>query len=157
MFLVNVPIGLLALVVGWRRLPHIPGHPVPPPDALGAVLLTGGVAALTLGLVKGEDWGWGGAATVAALAAAVDRARPCSPWTLRSRRNPLVDRSLFRLRPFTGASIAMLLFSTAFGAMLLSLVVWQQDVWGWSALRPGWRSRPGRSWCRCSHSSSPAG
>ena len=32
-FLVNVPIGLLALVVGWRRLPRVPGHPVPAPDA----------------------------------------------------------------------------------------------------------------------------
>src|SRR6201990_557794 len=42
-FLVNVPIGLAALVVGWRRLPHVAGHPVPVPDALGAVLITGGV------------------------------------------------------------------------------------------------------------------
>ena len=37
-FLVNVPIGLAALVVGWRRLPEVPGHPVPRPDALGALL-----------------------------------------------------------------------------------------------------------------------
>jgi MFS family permease len=31
-FLVNVPIGLLALFVGWRRLPAVPGHAVPTPD-----------------------------------------------------------------------------------------------------------------------------
>ena len=61
-FLVNVPIGLLALVVGWRRLPEVPGHPVPAPDALGALLITGGVGALSLGLVKGGAWGWGSAA-----------------------------------------------------------------------------------------------
>lgn len=36
-FLVNVPIGIAALVVGWRRLPDVPGHPVLRPDALGAV------------------------------------------------------------------------------------------------------------------------
>src|SRR5689334_19992817 len=47
-FLVNVPIGLLALFIGWRRLPRVPGHPVPAPDALGAVLITGGVGTLTL-------------------------------------------------------------------------------------------------------------
>src|SRR3954447_20844764 len=64
-FLVNVPIGLAALVVGWRRLPRVPGHPVPSPDVLGAVLITGGVAALTLGLVKGEAWGWTSPATLA--------------------------------------------------------------------------------------------
>src|SRR3954471_1772220 len=67
-FLVNVPIGLAALVVGWRRLPHVPGHPVPRPDALGAALITGGVGALVLGLVKGPSWGWADPRTLAALA-----------------------------------------------------------------------------------------
>src|SRR5579871_3615121 len=33
-FLVNVPVGVLALVVGWRHLPRVPGHPVTAPDAL---------------------------------------------------------------------------------------------------------------------------
>ena len=51
--------------------PPSPGHPGPRPDALGAALITLGVAALTLGLVKGNDWGWGSAATVAVLAVAV--------------------------------------------------------------------------------------
>src|SRR3954449_10507752 len=57
-FLVNVPIGLVALVIGWRRLPHVPGQPVPAPDAVGALLITAGVGALVLGLVKGGSWGW---------------------------------------------------------------------------------------------------
>src|SRR5436309_9050914 len=42
-FLVNVPVGLLALVIGWRRLPRVPGHPVPVPDLLGPLLISGGV------------------------------------------------------------------------------------------------------------------
>ena len=70
-FLVNVPIGVAALVVGWLKLPDVPGHPVPRPDALGAVLVTAGVGALTFGLVQGSTWGWGSAGTVAALAASV--------------------------------------------------------------------------------------
>ena len=141
-FLVNVPIGLAALVVGWRRLPHIPGHSVPAPDALGATLLTGGVGALTLGLVKGQSWGWDSADTIAALAGAALALALFAAHTAVAR-NPLVDRSLFRLRPFTGSSIAMFLFSISFGAMLLSLVVWQQDVWGWSALATGLAIAPG--------------
>ena len=72
------------MAVGWRRLPRVEGHPVPRPDALGAVLITGGVALLTLGLVKGNDWGWGSAATIGCLAAAVRRARRCSPCTARA-------------------------------------------------------------------------
>src|SRR5436305_9972403 len=56
-FLVNVPIGLLALVVGWRRLPRVDGHLVPRPDALGALLVTGRVAALVLRPVQGGTRG----------------------------------------------------------------------------------------------------
>src|SRR4051794_40236744 len=39
-FLVNVPVGLVALAAGWRLLPRLPGHASPRPDAAGALLLT---------------------------------------------------------------------------------------------------------------------
>lgn len=141
-FFVNVPIGLLALVVGWRRLPRVAGHPVPFPDGLGALLVTAGVAALSLGLVKGEDWGWGSAATVGVLAFAALALVLFVGHCLRAR-NPLVDPKLFRVRTFSGASTVMLLFSVAFGAMLLSIVLWDQTVWGWSALQTGLAIAPG--------------
>jgi EmrB/QacA subfamily drug resistance transporter len=141
-FLVNVPIGLAALVVGWRRLPHVPGQPVPVPDAIGALLVTGGVGALVLGLVKGGSWGWGDPRTLAALAAGGLGIGLFALHCVR-HRNPLIDRSLFRLRPFTGASAVALFFSAAFGAMLLSRVLWMQDVWHWTALTTGLAIAPG--------------
>jgi MFS family permease len=141
-FLVNVPIGLAALAIGWRRLPHILGHPVPRPDALGALLITAGVGALVLGLVKGPTWGWADTRTLAALAAGAVAIGLFALHTLRSR-NPLIDRTLFRLRPFTGASAVAVFFSAAFGAMLLSRVLWMQDVWHWSALTTGLGIAPG--------------
>lgn len=141
-FLVNVPVGLVALVVGWRRLPAVPGHPGPRPDELSALLVTLGVGGLTLGLVRGGDWGWGSAATVGVLSAA---AVVLGLFALRCVRhhNPLVEPDLFRVRAFSGASLAMLLFSVSFGAMLLSIVLWMQDSWGWSALRTGLGIAPG--------------
>jgi EmrB/QacA subfamily drug resistance transporter len=141
-FLVNVPIGLAAAAIGWRRLPQVPGHPVPRPDALGAVLVTAGIAALTLGLVKGNDWGWGSAPTVIALIGAVLALALFALHCLR-HHNPLIDASLFRIRAFTGSSVVAIVFSVAFGAMLLSVVLWDQDVWGWSALRTGLAVAPG--------------
>src|SRR4051794_35399735 len=141
-FLVNVPIGLAALVIGWRRLPHVPGHAVPRPDALGAGLITAGGAALVLGLVKGPSWGWGDPRTVAALGGGLVAIALFALHTLRAR-NPLIDRDLFRLRPFTGASAVAVFFSAAFGAMLLSRVLWMQDVWHWSALTTGLAIAPG--------------
>jgi MFS family permease len=141
-FLVNVPIGVLAVVVGWRRLPRVAGHPVARPDALGAALVTAGIAALTLGLVKGNDWGWGSPATLVTLIGSTIALLLFALHTLR-HHNPLISPDLFRVRTFTGASVVAVLFSIAFGAMLLSIVLWAQDVWGWSALRTGLAVAPG--------------
>src|SRR3954470_2073290 len=141
-FLVNVPIGLVALAVGWRRLPAVPGHAGPRPDAVGALLITVGVGAFVLGLVKGPSWGWGDPRTLAALAAGALALVAFAAYTLRAR-NPLIDRALFKLRPFTGASAVAVFFSAAFGAMLLSRVLWAQDVWHWSPLTTGLAIAPG--------------
>jgi EmrB/QacA subfamily drug resistance transporter len=141
-FYVNVPVGLIAIVIGWVRLPNVPGHPVKTPDALGATLITAGVALLSLGLVEGNDWGWGSLGVVASLAAAV---LFLAVFVLRLTReaNPLFDPALFKIRAFSGASMVSALFSIAFGAMLLSIVLWMQDVWGWSALQTGLAFAPG--------------
>src|SRR5260370_31781596 len=64
-FIVNVPIGLVALVIGWRRLPEIDGHDIPRPDAWGAALVTAGGALLTFGLGNASEGG-GPSASVAA-------------------------------------------------------------------------------------------
>jgi EmrB/QacA subfamily drug resistance transporter len=141
-FLVNVPIGLIAMAIGWWKLPEVPGHDVPRPDPWAALLVTGGIGALTFAIVKVNDWGWGSfgiggsfAASIACLALFV---RHC----LKSR-NPFVDPALFRVRPFTGAALVMAPYSVAFGAMLFSVAVWEQTAWGWSALKTGLAIAPG--------------
>ncbi len=141
-FLVNVPIGAVALLVGWRRLPHVPGHATERPDALGVVLATGGIAALTFGLVEGSHWGWTSAVILASLCGSLVLVGLFVVHCLKSR-TPLVHPSLFRSRQFTGASLVAIFFSAAFGAMLLSVVLWDQGPWGWSALRSGLALAPG--------------
>jgi EmrB/QacA subfamily drug resistance transporter len=141
-FLVNVPVGIAALVIGWRRLPAIPGHATERPDALGVVLATAGIGALTFGLVKGSDWGWNSPRIFGILAGALLLIGLFVLHCLRSR-SPLIHPALFRSRSFTGASLVAIFFSAAFGAMLLSVVLWEQGVWGWSALRAGLAIAPG--------------
>ncbi|MGH9171182.1 MAG: MFS transporter [Acidimicrobiales bacterium] len=141
-FLVNVPIGIAALVVGWRRLPAVPGHPIERPDPAGVVLVTAGVGLLTLGLVIGADWGWTSWRTGLVLAAGA-AALAAFAWRCWRARNPLVDPKLFRSREFTIASIIAIFFSAAFGALLLSIVLWEQDGWGWTALHAGLAIAPG--------------
>ena len=141
-FVVNIPFGAAVLVFGWMRLPHVRGERIPYPDAFGAVLLTAGVALLTLGLVKGDVWGWGSTQAIGVLVGSVAVIGSFVLHVLRSR-NPLLDRDLFRRRSFTGASVIATLYSVAFGALLLSLVLWFQNVWHWSALHTGLAIAPG--------------
>jgi EmrB/QacA subfamily drug resistance transporter len=141
-FLINVPIGVVALIVGWRRLPRIPGHPVVRPAALGVVLATCGIALLTFGLIKGSDWGWTDGSTVGSLVGAA-ALLGLFGWHCIGSRAPLIEPSLFASRHFTGAALVALLFSASFGAMLLSIVLWVQSGWDWSALRAGLAIAPG--------------
>jgi EmrB/QacA subfamily drug resistance transporter len=141
-FLVNVPVGIVTLVIGWRRLPPIAGHLVERPDPTGVLLATTGVAALTFGLVKGPDWGWSSTAIIGTLAVSAGLTALFVVHCLTSE-NPLVHPSLFRSRQFTGASLVALLFSASFGAMLLSIVLWEEGSWGWTALRSGLAIAPG--------------
>jgi EmrB/QacA subfamily drug resistance transporter len=141
-FLVNVPIGLLAFVIGVWKLPSVPGHNVKKPGAWGAALVTFGIGALTFGITKTSDWGLTsyGVALSIALAAALLALFVAD--CLRSG-NPFIDPKLFHIRNFTGAVLVMAPYSMAFGAMLLSLALWMQNGWGWSALKTGIAIAPG--------------
>jgi hypothetical protein len=109
---------------------------------LGAALVTGGVGALSLGLVKGNAWGWGDVRTIATLIASAAALGGFALHTAR-HRNPLVSPALFGSAAFRGASVVAVLFSAAFGAMLLSIVLFAEGAWGWSALRTGLAVAPG--------------
>src|SRR5258705_11532469 len=128
-FLVNLPIGLIALIVGWRKLPRVPGHDSSHPDFGAALLVTAGVASLVFAIIKASDWGWSSPGIIAACAATVICLGCFVAHCLRSS-DPFIDPDLFRIRPFTGATLAIAPFSAAFGALLLSIVLWDQMMWG---------------------------
>jgi EmrB/QacA subfamily drug resistance transporter len=141
-FLVNFPIGIIALAIGWWKLPKIAGHDAPRPNPWDAALVTGGIGALTLAIVKVNDWGWGSPSIDLSFGLAI----VLIAWFVRrcvQSENPFVDPALFRIRPFTGAALVMAPYSAAFGAMLLSIALWEQQAWGWSALKTGLAIAPG--------------
>jgi MFS family permease len=57
-FLVNVPVGLVALFYGLSVLRESRDQTQERPDLLGSGLIVAGVGVLALGLVKAPDWGW---------------------------------------------------------------------------------------------------
>ncbi|XVQ14907.1 MFS transporter [Spirillospora sp. CA-255316] len=142
-FLVNVPLGLAALAFGPRILPGTTAKKdAARPDLAGAALLTAGIAALALGVVQSEDWGWASPEVIGSLAAA---AVLLVAFVVRSARHPspVLPLDLLRVPAFSPASLANVLFAVAFAAMLLSAVLWCQQVWQWSALRTGLAIAPG--------------
>ncbi len=141
-FLVNVPVGLVAMAIGWWKLPEIPGHEAPRPNPFDAVLVTGGIAALTFAIVKVNDWGWNSPGIGLSCAVAVVLLA-LFVWRCLRSDNPFVDPALFGIRQFTGAALVMAPYSAAFGAMLLSIALWEQAAWGWSALETGLVIAPG--------------
>jgi EmrB/QacA subfamily drug resistance transporter len=142
-FVVNLPVGLVAVVAGLRVLPHPPARPREPlPDLLGAVLLVVAVASLTGALVQAPAWGWTARRTVALLAVAIAGTalflRRCARHS-----SPLVELHLMRVRRFAIANAGTAAFSAAFAIMLLSNALWCQQVWHYSPLRTGFAMAPG--------------
>jgi EmrB/QacA subfamily drug resistance transporter len=142
-FIVNIPVGIVALVVTRRIVPDSRDENVTSrPDLGGAALLAVAIGALALGIVKGEDWGWGGGRVIGTFAVAV---AGLALFWLRSLRHhsPVIEPALLRVRPFAWSNVTAVAFTIGFGAGLLANVLWVQQVWGYSPLRTGLAVAPG--------------
>ena len=141
-FLVNLPVGLVAGAFALRLLRESRDESQERPDLLGAVILILGVGVLALGLVKAPAWGWGSARTLGAFAAA--GIALAAFWArCLTHSAPVVDPALVKVRSFAMANVAAILFSAAFAAMLLSSVLFMTGVWHYSVLKAGLLLSPG--------------
>lgn len=142
-FLVNLPIGIGALLATVRFVPDS-RDPLAGalPDLLGAVLVAVSVGAVALALVQGGTWGWGSGRTLGGFAAAVVSA---ALFWRRSGRHPVpvVEPALLRVRAFAWSNATSLAFSVAFAGNLLVVILWMQRVWGYSPLKTGLCVAPG--------------
>jgi EmrB/QacA subfamily drug resistance transporter len=141
-FLVNVPVGIGAFVVGARVLRESREPNAVRPDALGAVLLALGVGLLVGGIVEGPDVGWLDARVVLSFAGA---AALLAIVAVRCVRHPapVVDPALLRIRAFTVALGSATLFFAGFSAMLLTSVLFLTGPWHHDVLRAGLEVAPG--------------
>ncbi|WP_233160355.1 DHA2 family efflux MFS transporter permease subunit [Actinophytocola xanthii] len=126
-FFLNIPIGIVSLIMGARILEPDEPRPTERLDVLGLLLLSPGLAALIYGLAQVPAHGGFGHLEVygPALAGAV----LVAAFIVHAGRTPhaLIDLKLFRDRGFSMASITMVLFTVAFfGAMLLFPLYFQQ-------------------------------
>jgi EmrB/QacA subfamily drug resistance transporter len=142
-FFVNLLIGLPALLSARRLLRESrEDNAIGWPDMVGAVLLTIGVGALALGMVKGTDWGWASAGVIWSF---VVSAVLLAVFVLRSaaHRAPVIDFSLFRIRSFAASAAGSFLYGAGFFSLLLCNVLFLTGAWHYSALHAGAALTPG--------------
>src|SRR5215471_15865492 len=137
-FLVNVPIGVLAVAITACRVTESKSDHPTPPDWAGFALLTTGLVSLIYGLIRAGDDGWSDAGVIACLAIA---AVALAGFIAAERRvaHPMFDLSLLRVPTFAGGSIAAFAMNGSLYAVLLWLVIYLQDVLGYSAQGAGLR------------------
>ncbi len=140
-FFVNLPIGVACAVGAFRELHESRDEEHGGFDLPGFVTLSGGLFALVLGLLRGNDWGWssGRELVLFSVAAALLLAFLAVEWR---QREPMFDLSLFRVPTFAGAQITAFVISSAMFAQFLYLVLYLQNVLGYSAIASGVRFLP---------------
>jgi EmrB/QacA subfamily drug resistance transporter len=141
-FLVNVPVGLLGIVTGFRTLAERREAGAGRPDLLGAAALILAIGSLVVAIVKGQEWGWSSPQVLALLAVTVVFL-PGIWWRSERHEAPIVEPSMLRVRSFGLAVGASVLFFAGFGAMLLAGVLFLTSVWHEPVLTAGLMLFPG--------------
>jgi len=142
-FYVNLPVGLVAWLVGRRVLDRSVGSQArSTPDYPGVAMLSGALAALVLGISEGPDWGWSSGWIIACFFGSIVLG---ALFLRRSAHHaePVLDLSLFEARSFTVANAATLVYAMGFFAMLLGNILFLTSVWHYSILEAGLGVTPG--------------
>ena len=142
-FLVNLPVGAIALAMAGRAMieSRAPGRRRMP-DLIGALMLALGTGSLVLAIVKGGEWGWADARVVAAFVAAAILLALFAGRSTR-HRSPMIDPALLRSRALTVGNLAMFLGGAGFFAYTLCNVLFLTVVWDYSVLEAGLALTPG--------------
>jgi EmrB/QacA subfamily drug resistance transporter len=134
-FLINVPIGVLGIVLALRVMPETRDpHAGTNIDWWGMATIGGAVFCLTFGLVEANKHGWGSPLIVGLFVAS---ALLTVAFAVAERfgRYPMLTRALARNRQFMGASTSLLLFGIGMMGTLFMTVLAFVNLWGYSELK----------------------
>ncbi|HEY8705628.1 MAG TPA: MFS transporter [Gaiellaceae bacterium] len=140
-FFVNLPIGVLCVAGAIRELHESRNEEHGGLDLPGFATLTGGLFALVLALLRGNDWGWSSGRELALYVAAVVLLAGFVSIE-RRQREPMLDFALFRVPTFAGAQIVAFAISAAMFSLFIYLTLYLQNVLGYSPIQAGVRFLP---------------
>ncbi|MBX4179468.1 MFS transporter [Streptomyces geysiriensis] len=138
-FLINLPVGVAALVLGGRYITESRAPRALRLDLVGVALVTLGLLMLVYPLTRGRELGWplwghlsmAGAFAVLAVLVAYERRKKLRDGS------PLVELELFRVKSFAAGIAVQTVFGIALGIFFLVWTLYMQDGLGWSPLRAG--------------------
>lgn len=140
-FLINVPLVIVALLAVALWVPESHGDRTRRFDPLGVLLSAAGLVAFTYGIIEAGSRGWTDVRSLATIAAAVVILAGFVAWQRRVPA-PLVDLALFRSRGFTWGAIMATAASFGMFGLLFALPQYFQAVGGQDALGTGLRLLP---------------
>src|SRR6202167_2218538 len=145
-FLINVPVVVLAVLAVTFLMPESRSSTRPGVDFPGVIVSSAGLAALTYGLIKAGEDGWSNAAALATIGAGVVVLALFVAWervvTARQGEQPFVGLALFRSNGFRWGTILVTLVSFAMFGLLFAMPQYFQEVRGANALGSGVRLLP---------------
>ena len=156
-FLINVPVVVLAVIAVAVLLPESRSADRPGIDIAGVILSSAGLAGLTFGFIKAGQDGWNDAVALATIAAGAvvlvvlvawerwltGRDRTGSGGSLRGGAiRPLIELRLFRSAGFTWGTILATLVSFAMFGIFFAMPQYFQEVRGADAMGSGLRLLP---------------
>lgn len=136
-FFINVPVGVLAVVLGVVILTDHRAENAPRSfDVLGIGLLSGAMFCLVWALIKAPEWGWGDGMTWTFLGISVLGFALFAFWETKVRE-PLIPLALFRSVPLSAGVVLMVLMAIAFMGGLFFVTFYLQNVHGMSPIDAG--------------------
>ena len=142
-FIINVPLCILALAIGTKLLRESRDESAPRTvDYIGAFLAVLGVGLLTLMIVQSDEWGWATQRSLSVLALSLAF---LVAFVLRchAAAHPVLDLRLLKLPFVTAAAISGFGFTMGFFSLIFVNTQWLQTVWGYSPSRSGLAGIPG--------------
>jgi MFS family permease len=140
-FLVNVPVGIVAIVLTAIYVPESRAARARRIDPLGQLLVVVALATLTYSIIEAPSNGWLSAPTLALFAVSAASFASLVVYELRHPQ-PLIEIGFFRSAPFSGASAIAVCVFAALGGFLFLNTLYLQDVRGVSPLDAGLYTLP---------------
>jgi MFS transporter, DHA2 family, multidrug resistance protein len=145
-FLINVPVVVIALVAVAVLLPESRSGQRLRLDGIGVLLSSAGLTSLTYGVIKAGQDGWSDSTAIITMAAGVVLLAGFVCWQRRLGRRaegvPLVDLTLFRSAGFSWGTILATLVSFALFGLVFAMPQYFLDVRGFDSLGAGIRLLP---------------